>query len=95
MNYILFDGPFRDNLLPLTFTRPVAEIRLGITTIKEKWELLLKNSTSVLTQDYLTEKYPSTVAEDNIFINASVLPTNSLVEEAKKKAKKRRVECCF
>jgi len=81
MNYILFDGPFRDNLLPLTFTRPVAEIRLGITTIKEKWELLLKTPTSVLTQDYLTEKYPSMVAEDNVFVNASVLPTDAVVEE--------------
>lgn len=81
MNYILFDGPFRDNLLPLTFTRPVAEIRLGITTIKEKWEMLLQNPTSVLTQDYLSEKYPSKVAGDNIFINASVLPFSALVDE--------------
>ena len=41
MNYILFDNPGRDNLLPLTFTRPVADIRIGILTIREKWETYL------------------------------------------------------
>ena len=26
MNYILFDGEYRDNLLPLTYTKPVADL---------------------------------------------------------------------
>ena len=38
MNYILFDGPSRNQLLPFTYTRPVADIRVGILTIREKWE---------------------------------------------------------
>ena len=38
MNYILFDGEYRDNLLPLTYTKPVADLRIGILTIREKWE---------------------------------------------------------
>ena len=38
MNYILFDDHTWQNLLPLTFTKPVAEIRIGILTITEKWE---------------------------------------------------------
>ena len=38
MNYILFDGSVRNQLLPFTFTRPVADIRVGILTIREKWE---------------------------------------------------------
>ena len=41
MNYILFDGTVRNALLPFTFTRPVADIRIGILTIREKWEMLL------------------------------------------------------
>ncbi len=81
MNYILFDGPFRENLLPLTFTRPVADIRIGIDTIREKWEYYLKSKTSILTQEYLSEKYPSIVVDDNFFINASVIPTVDLVSE--------------
>ncbi|MFS4468057.1 GlmU family protein [Maribacter sp. 2210JD10-5] len=80
MNYILFDGPVRNNLLPFTFTRPVGEIRIGIMTIKEKWEAYLKNSISYLTEDYLNVKYPLVIAEENILINASVLPDESLLE---------------
>ena len=38
MNYILFDDITWHNLLPLTFTKPVSEIRIGILTITEKWK---------------------------------------------------------
>ncbi|HEX5743209.1 MAG TPA: putative sugar nucleotidyl transferase, partial [Flavobacteriaceae bacterium] len=46
MNYILFDGPYRNSLLPFTFTRPVADIRVGILTIREKWENYLGYTTT-------------------------------------------------
>lgn len=81
MNYILFDGNFRENLLPLTFTRPVADIRIGIITIKEKWEMMLNSSTSTLTETYLSEKFPLIVENENILINSSVMPTIELLEE--------------
>ena len=59
MNYILFDeNAVRTNLLPLTFLRPVADIRVGILTIREKWEKMLKTATSTLTENYLSVKYP-------------------------------------
>ena len=58
MNIILFDNEIRSQLLPLTYTRPVCELRVGILTIKEKWELWLKGDISYITQDYLAEKYP-------------------------------------
>lgn len=75
MNYILFDDPkIWQNLLPLTYTRPIAEIRIGILTIKEKWEKRLNSKISFLTQDYLSKKYPPKFAEQNILINSSVLP---------------------
>ncbi len=83
MNYILFDGKVRDALLPFTFTRPVAEIRIGILTIREKWEKHLNTSISSLTEDYLTPKYPLIEKQENILINASFLPQKELVGNLK------------
>ncbi len=83
MNYILFDGPVRDALLPFTFTRPVADIRVGILTIREKWEEYLGNTTTTITEDYLSEKYPMVEMEQNVLINASFLPNAELVEMVK------------
>lgn len=80
MNYILFDDvQIRQQLLPFTFTRPIADIRLGIDTIREKWERFLGQEVSVLTEAYLSEKYPLRQADDNILINAAVLPDEALV----------------
>jgi UDP-N-acetylglucosamine diphosphorylase/glucosamine-1-phosphate N-acetyltransferase len=79
MNYILFDGTVRNSLLPLTFTKPVADLRIGILTIREKWEFFLGFTTTTLTEDYLEEKFPMVEMEANIMINASFLPTKELV----------------
>ena len=79
MNYILFDGSARNQLLPFTYTRPVADIRVGILTIREKWEKMLGFTTSTVTEDYLIDKFPMIEMEQNIFINASILPTENLV----------------
>ena len=75
MNYILFDGSARNQLLPFTFTRPVAELRIGILTIREKWERILQTTTSTVTEDYLSHKWPMVEMYENIMINASFLPT--------------------
>lgn len=80
MNYILFDGPSRNALLPFTFTRPVADIRIGILTIREKWEKYLSSTTTTLTEEYLSEKFPMVELEENVMINASYLPNPILVE---------------
>ncbi len=80
MNYILFDDSNRENLLPLTFTRPIAEIRVGILTIKEKWEHYLKSKVSFLAEEYLSDKFPMVKAKDNILIAGSICPNPSLVE---------------
>ncbi len=80
MNYILFDGEYRNNLLPLTYTKPVADLRLGILTIREKWEKWLGSATTTVTEDYLSEKFPMVEMEENVMINASVLPNEKLVE---------------
>ncbi|WP_372792821.1 GlmU family protein [Lutibacter sp.] len=81
MNYILFDGTVRNALLPFTFTRPVADIRIGILTIREKWEKQLGFTTSTITEEYLEEKYPMVEMEQNILINASFVPSKALVEK--------------
>jgi UDP-N-acetylglucosamine diphosphorylase/glucosamine-1-phosphate N-acetyltransferase len=80
MNYILFDGPSRNALLPFTFTRPVADIMIGIITIRQKWEFYLGSTITTLTEEYLSEKFPLVEMEENVMINASFLPTPALVE---------------
>ena len=91
MNYILFDGPNREALLPFTYTRPVADIRIGILTIREKWELFLGATTTTITEDYLSEKYPMVEMEDNVMINASYLPSHALVNQIKNLSKNQAV----
>ena len=78
MNYILFDGPARTALLPLTFTRPVADIRIGILTIREKWSHYLQAATSTLTEEYLSEKFPLVAVDQNVMICASYCPNQKL-----------------
>jgi UDP-N-acetylglucosamine diphosphorylase/glucosamine-1-phosphate N-acetyltransferase len=84
MNFILFDDPsIRPNLLPLTFTRPVAEMRVGILTITEKWERHLNTKASFLTQSYLSEKYRADISDDNLFVNGALCPDKNLADAIK------------
>lgn len=83
MNYILFDGDVRNALLPFTYTKPVADIRIGILTLREKWERRLGLTTTTITEEYLEEKYPMVEMEENVLINASFLPTKELIEQVK------------
>jgi len=80
MNYILYDGSVRNNLLPFTFIRPVADIRIGILTIREKWEKYLGTTTTTVTEEYLSEKFPMVEMAENVMINASFCPNEVLVE---------------
>lgn len=80
MNVVLFDDPaVRTHLLPFTFTRPVADIRIGILTIAEKWEHELKLSVSRKTEPYLQVKYVYSESSDMLFINGSLCPDKDLV----------------
>ncbi|TPD69692.1 GlmU family protein [Flavobacterium microcysteis] len=91
MNYILFDGTVRNALLPFTFTRPVADIRVGILTIREKWEKYLGYTTTSLTEEYLMEKFPMVEMPENIMINASFLPNEVLAEMIKSLEKNQAI----
>lgn len=83
MNIILFDDYLRTQFFPLTFTRPIAELRLGILTLKEKWEHISKASVSYKTQDYLAKKYPEQIEADVIYINARYSASKAFLEEIK------------
>jgi len=79
MNYILFDDNTRNDLLPFTFTAPIAEIRCGILTMKEKWKKYLNKEISHLTEDYLSKKFALKILGENILINSSVFPNKDLL----------------
>ena len=83
MNYILFDD-YREDLLPLTFTRPVCDLRIGVMTIREKWEKRLNAQTSTFTEKYLSAKFPCVESQVNVLINGGVCPTKQLVEQVSK-----------
>ena len=79
MGIILFDDQFRTNLLPLSFTRPVSEFRIGILTIADKWKRYLNAEISYLTEEYLQEKYPLIIDSDNLLINSAICPDNGFI----------------
>lgn len=83
-NLIMADEPaVRDNLLPLTFTRPVSRLRVGMDTIEAKWRRMLGiDELSYVTVDYLNEKFPCRIGEVNLFCMGHVLPTPALAEAA-------------
>jgi len=84
MRYLLFDDENRVDLLPLAYTRPVAEFRIGILTIAEKWFKRMPKEAvfgGYVTEEYLQDKYPSDIKEDQLWINASVCPNDDLIKD--------------
>jgi len=75
MNYILFDNEVRLNLLPFTHTRAIADIRCGILTMRQRWELLLcVTNTGTLTQDYIQACYSNiNSTNEAVYINGAVI----------------------
>ncbi|MGB0366678.1 MAG: putative sugar nucleotidyl transferase [Flavobacteriaceae bacterium] len=83
MNILLFDGPERGHLLPFTFIRPVAQLRVGIDLLQDKWEAYLGLKCGLYTQDYLQPKFPLVLAKENLFINPAYIPTSALAKKVK------------
>lgn len=84
MNLILFDDQASEHLLPFTFTRPSSEIRLGITTIREKWEAAFQTTASWKPyRSILNGLFPLCFEAENIYVNARLLPTENLVQKIK------------
>lgn len=81
-NILLFDNPiWKNQLKPLTLTRPISYLRIGILTIIEKWESYLDCDISSLSETYLQSKFTPKYAEINTYINSSFLPDKNLVKE--------------
>lgn len=84
MQLVFSDAQYWQNFLPLTFTRPLAELRCGVLTFKERWQKLLEiDEISFLTEDYLQEKYPKPELKESLFLLPNFLPSTELVSKIK------------
>ncbi|MCS6823072.1 MAG: putative sugar nucleotidyl transferase [Cytophagaceae bacterium] len=82
MNYILYDDPtIRVDLYPLSLTRPIADFRVGILKISEKWSLYLNSRVYYKTAEYLQKKFPFQAGADTVYISAHVCPTAELADK--------------
>ena len=79
MNIILFDDKRWQHLLPLTFTKPVAGIRVGIDTIAEKWNSSVNGTYSFLAEPYLQGKFPVRYGDDNLYIYGGLIPDAQII----------------
>ena len=85
MQLVFSDAQYWGDFLPLTFTRPVAELRIGILTFKERWKKLLEiEDIAFLTEDYLQEKFKKPESKESLLIVPNFLPTESVLEQIKK-----------
>ncbi len=81
MNLILFDSiTARRKLLPFTFTRPAAEIRVGILTIADKWRKHLNSDVSYLTEEYLSKKFSANFEDQNLYISGNLCPDEPVIK---------------
>lgn len=83
MNLFLFDDHRRDHFLPLAWTRPVAELRWGITTVAEKWSHIANRDFNYLSQSYLQVDDAPSNEVDALYVNARYYPTDDLIEKAR------------
>lgn len=84
MQLVFSDAQYWEDLLPLTFTRPIAEIRCGILTFAERWKKILSISDiSYVTEKYLEEKFPAPQKEESLFLVPNFLPTKKVIEQIK------------
>ncbi len=92
MKKIVFTEEFcqPENLFPFTLTRKVQDVRVGILTIREKWEMLLDMpSCDRHENDYKDVEraihIDDTIGKDIIYlIHGNILPTAKLVKQVKK-----------
>ena len=79
-NYILFDGPQRDSLLPLTYMRAIGDILVGMYTIRQKWQKHLNVKLDQIVPSYLSGLYKSSLSDDDkVYINSACLPNIELI----------------
>jgi len=78
MKIQLHDNDKHLEFAPITLTRPVGDIRIGILTNAERWKFWVKDVTiSFETEDYLAEKFP--LQANAIVVNACMIPNVDVV----------------
>ena len=84
MQLVFSDAQYWEDFLPLTFTRPTAEMRCGILTFAERWQKLLNSDdVSYITEDFLQEKFRKPEGKESLFIVPNFIPTESVLEQIK------------
>lgn len=84
MQIAFSDAQFWEDFLPLTFTKPVAEMRCGILTFSERWQKLLNTEEiSYLTEDYLQEKFPKPANKESLLLVPNFLPSENVLQQIK------------
>lgn len=81
MNIVLFDTKARGRLFPLTLTKAVADVRMGILTIKERWEKITGAKVFILTENYLQPLYEPILPDNYVFIDASIIPSPEVIQK--------------
>lgn len=91
MQIDLFDPKdIRANLLPFTYTRPIADIRVGILKISEKWQRY-GFETGFDTIDYLAEKFES--GNGQLKVNGALCPDEAVVAAIKSLTQGQELTC--
>ncbi|MDR6405707.1 MULTISPECIES: GlmU family protein [Chryseobacterium] len=84
MQLVFSDAQYWEDFLPLTFTRPVAEMRCGILTFSERWQKILENTeVSYFTENYLQNKFRNPEEKESLFLVTNFLPTENVIQQIK------------
>ncbi|MCX8525834.1 GlmU family protein [Chryseobacterium formosus] len=84
MQLVFSDAQYWEDFLPLTFTRPIAEMRCGILTFSERWQKILDSTEiSWFTEMYLQQKFRDPEKKESLFLVPNFLPTEAVIQQIK------------
>lgn len=84
MQLVFSDAQYWEDFLPLTFTRPVAEMRCGILAFSERWQKILETTeVSWFTEMYLQQKFREPEKKESLFLVTNFLPTETVIQQIK------------
>lgn len=84
MQIVFSDAQYWEDFLPLTFTRPIAEMRCGILTFSERWQKILgETEISYFTENYLQQKFRKPEEKEGLFLVSNFLPTENVIQQIK------------
>ncbi|WP_374445881.1 GlmU family protein [Epilithonimonas sp.] len=84
MQLVFSDAQYWEDFLPLTFTKPVAEMRMGILTFSERWQKLLQiNEVFYITENYLQDKFRKPEPKQSLFIVPNFFPSAEVLKQIK------------